>query len=199
MRQAAFTVVLLLAASANAQISDFDPDELCVLLNDFGIETTPFGIVSGDRPLCYSVAHPGSAEEGTDYSFRVLGADDLNPAGLSVVARGGLDSLVDGPAYGLYLQMVERLLARFFDPIEVADVLGIYRQMGPNERSSATGKGIEVQFYRIHRPLPGIGTLVELSFGLADACAYVRIEAAHEQCLSDSIDFAWEYQRKLMQ
>ena len=47
--------------------------------------------------------------------------------------------MVEGPAYDLYLEMVERLLANFFAPIEVADVLGIYRQMGPNERSRATG------------------------------------------------------------
>lgn len=199
MTRAPVLAALLLAASVSADISENDPDELCGLLDEFGVETTPFEVVSGGRPLCYTIAHPGSTEIGSEFSFRVLGDDGLNHTGLFVQAQGRVEDFVRGPQYELYLSMVERLLARFFDPVEVVEVLGLIRQMNWNERSGATGRGIDLQFYRIRREFAGLSQYAELRLTLTDICPAVADDTVRLECLSDSMDFGWRYRRELMQ
>ena len=199
MRRFLLTLVVAVAGGARADLDSFDPDFLCGLLTDFGIETTDFAPVESGRSLCYTVAHPGSIEDGYDFSYRVLGSTDINRASLFIEARGRTDGFVGRRPQALFLEMAEHLLSHFFDPGEVHDVLAALRDLGPNERATATGKGVRLQFYRIQRGLPGFPEGIEMRLTLSNTCAELLDAESRQQCLRSANDFVWRSRREQME
>jgi hypothetical protein len=199
MRRVLLILVVAIAGDARADLDSFDPDFLCGLLTDFGIETTDFAPVEGGRSLCYTVAHPGSIEGGYDFSYRVLGSTDVNRASLFIEARGLTDDFLGRLPQALFLEMSEHLLMHFFDPGEVQDVLAALRDVGPNERGTATGKGVRLQFYRIQRSLPGFPEGIEMRLTLSNTCAELLDAESREQCLRLGDDFVWRSRREQME
>ena len=192
-------VLILLGASAMADLSDSEPEELCALLSEFGIETSPNESPGESPMLCYTTAQPGSIEGQYDFIYGVVEAESTNTRGLHLRVRGRVGNFIGRTPHQLFLDMSQHLLSQFYEPHEVVDVMAAIRELGPNERGRATGRGLHMRFYRIERVLPGLPTGVEFELGLTNVCSEHLRELGRTDCLDAPAEFTWRTRRDPME
>ena len=187
------------AASADADLAAEKPEDLCILLQDFGLKTTAFVAPGeGERPLCYTESKPKRiAEFGYEYSYRVLSHWEWDTVqSLFLLLQGHPDKILGKEPYSNFVRMSERILSAFLDEPDMQQVLHALQELAPGEHRHATVRGINVQLHYVDYSFLGIGAGVELRLDLDNVCNYSPTDArGRETCIAEYEQLQWSPSR----
>jgi hypothetical protein len=199
MKNIFLIIALSSVAPAHADLSGAEPQDLCALLNDFGLKTTEFVAPGqGERPLCYTASEPTRIKEsGYEYSYRVLSHWEWDIVeGLFLQLQGDPAKVLGKEPQAKFLRMSDRILSEVLDEPERQQVLLALEALAPGEHRHALVQGLNIQIRYVDYSVHGLDPGVEFRLDVGNVCNYSPLDArGRKDCIEKHSELRWSPSR----
>ena len=178
--------LILLPKLLFADLSTEDPQELCSLLDGFGLEMTKYAqIADGAGPLCFEKGQITSVtDDGFEYAYRVIAHHTYDhPDSLIIQLDGWASKALNQTPHRQFRDMASIIVSRLFSTETTNEILLAIDGISPGYNRHAVLEGMNIQLSCPHPYTPD-GFQLRLSIG--NACHFSENNKLQNECISRS-------------